>query len=50
MTAEKRPSPEKDGRRPVNEERINAALYDATDTQTVTIGAGALSSVADIFE
>jgi hypothetical protein len=34
----------------VNEERINAALRDATDTRVVTIGAGVLASVDDVFE
>ncbi|HET7480518.1 MAG TPA: sn-glycerol-1-phosphate dehydrogenase [Rubrobacteraceae bacterium] len=31
-------------------ERINAALRDATDTQTVEIGPGALATVAEVFE
>jgi glycerol-1-phosphate dehydrogenase [NAD(P)+] len=34
----------------VNEERVRAALADATDTRRVTIEAGALASVADVFE
>ena len=34
----------------MSEERVNAALRDATDTQRVTIEAGALDSVADVFE
>jgi glycerol-1-phosphate dehydrogenase [NAD(P)+] len=33
----------------MNEERINTALGDATDTETVRIEAGVLSSVADAF-
>ena len=33
----------------MNDERINAALRDATDTQNVVIGAGVLSSVDDVF-
>ncbi len=33
----------------MNGERIDAALHDATDTQSVTIGAGVLTSVADVF-
>ena len=33
----------------MNEERINAALRDATDTQTVLIGRGVLASVDDVF-
>src|SRR4051812_5006950 len=34
----------------MNDELINAALRDATDTQSVTIGTGTLASVDDIFE
>jgi glycerol-1-phosphate dehydrogenase [NAD(P)+] len=34
----------------MNYERIETALQEATDTRTVTIGAGKLASVADIFE
>jgi glycerol-1-phosphate dehydrogenase [NAD(P)+] len=34
----------------MNDELINEALRDATDTQNVTIGTGALASVEDIFE
>ena len=34
----------------MNDERIETALQEATDTRTVTIGAGKLASVADIFE
>lgn len=34
----------------MNDERIENALRDATDTQDVIIGAGVLSSVADVFE
>lgn len=34
----------------MNDERVNAALEDATDTQTVEIEAGVLASVADVFE
>src|SRR3954451_18979792 len=34
----------------MNDELINAALRDATDTQNVTIGTGALASVEDVFE
>jgi glycerol-1-phosphate dehydrogenase [NAD(P)+] len=33
----------------MNDERINAALRDATDTQNVTIGKGVLASVDDVF-
>ena len=33
----------------MNDERINAALRDATDTQKVLIGEGALASVEDVF-
>jgi len=38
------------GRDSVNHQRIDAALRDATDTQNVTIGAGVLGSVEDVFE
>ncbi len=34
----------------MNDERIDAALREATDTQQVTIDTGALASVADLFE
>ena len=34
----------------MNDERIETALQEATDTRTVTIGAGKLASVADVFE
>jgi glycerol-1-phosphate dehydrogenase [NAD(P)+] len=34
----------------MNEELVNAALRDATDTRTVNIGEGALGSVAEVFE
>jgi glycerol-1-phosphate dehydrogenase [NAD(P)+] len=34
----------------MNDERIEAALQEATDTRSVTIGAGVLASVADTFE
>ncbi len=34
----------------MNDERIRAALQDATDTEQVVIGEGALASVADVFE
>jgi glycerol-1-phosphate dehydrogenase [NAD(P)+] len=34
----------------MNDERIEAALRDATDTQNVVIAAGALTSVAGVFE
>jgi glycerol-1-phosphate dehydrogenase [NAD(P)+] len=34
----------------MNDELINAALRDATDTQNVTIGTGTLASVEDVFE
>jgi glycerol-1-phosphate dehydrogenase [NAD(P)+] len=34
----------------MNEELVNAALRDATDTRTVNIGEGALGSVAEDFE
>jgi glycerol-1-phosphate dehydrogenase [NAD(P)+] len=34
----------------MNDERIEAALQEATDTRSVTIGAGVLASVADAFE
>ena len=34
----------------MNDERIEAALQEATDTRNVTIGAGVLASVADVFE
>ncbi len=34
----------------MNEELVNAALRDATDTRIVTIVAGALSSVVDVFK
>lgn len=34
----------------MNDGRIEAALRDATDTRNVTIGAGVLSSVAEVFE
>ncbi len=34
----------------MNDERIETALQEATETRTVTIGAGKLASVADIFE
>jgi glycerol-1-phosphate dehydrogenase [NAD(P)+] len=34
----------------MNDERINAALRDATDTRSVTIGTGVLDSVEDVFE
>ncbi len=34
----------------MNEELVNAALRDATDTRTVKIGEGALGSVAEVFE
>ncbi|HKH77820.1 MAG TPA: sn-glycerol-1-phosphate dehydrogenase [Rubrobacteraceae bacterium] len=34
----------------MNEELVNAALRDATDTRTVIIGEGALGSVAEVFE
>ncbi len=34
----------------MNDERINAALRDATDTHDVTIGTGALSLAGDLFE
>ena len=34
----------------MNEELVNGALRDATDTQTVNIGEGALASVAEVFE
>jgi glycerol-1-phosphate dehydrogenase [NAD(P)+] len=34
----------------VNEELVNGALRDATDTRTVRIGEGALGSVAEVFE
>jgi glycerol-1-phosphate dehydrogenase [NAD(P)+] len=33
----------------MNDERINVALRDATDTQNVTIGKGVLASVDDVF-
>ena len=33
----------------MDDDRINAALRDATDTQNVTIGAGVLTSVDDVF-
>ena len=33
----------------MDDERINAALRDATDTQNVTIGAGMLTSVNEVF-
>lgn len=33
----------------MNNERISSALRDATDTEQVVIGAGALASVADVF-
>jgi glycerol-1-phosphate dehydrogenase [NAD(P)+] len=33
----------------MNEELVNGALRDATDTQTVYIGEGALASVAEVF-
>ncbi|MGH3147413.1 MAG: iron-containing alcohol dehydrogenase, partial [Rubrobacter sp.] len=33
----------------MNEERISAALREATDTENVTIGSGALASVEDLF-
>jgi glycerol-1-phosphate dehydrogenase [NAD(P)+] len=33
----------------MNEELVNGALRDATDTQTVNIGEGALASVAGVF-
>ena len=34
----------------MNDERIGAALREASDTRQVTIAAGALASVADVFE
>lgn len=34
----------------MNDEKINAALRDATDTREVLIGPGALASVAEVFE
>ncbi len=34
----------------MNEDLVNAALRDATDTRTVKIGEGALGSVAEVFE
>jgi len=34
----------------MNEELVNGALRDATDTQTVNIGEGTLASVAEVFE
>jgi glycerol-1-phosphate dehydrogenase [NAD(P)+] len=34
----------------VNEELVNGALRDATDTRTVRIGEGTLGSVAEVFE
>ena len=34
----------------MNDERIETALQEATDTRTVTIGAGKLGSVAEVFE
>ena len=34
----------------MNDERIETALQEATETRTVTIGAGKLASVADVFE
>ena len=34
----------------MNEELVNGALRDATDTQTVKIGEGVLGSVAEVFE
>jgi glycerol-1-phosphate dehydrogenase [NAD(P)+] len=34
----------------MNEELVNAALRDATDTRTVNIGEGVLGSVAEVFE
>ena len=34
----------------MNDERIKAALRDATDTRNVTIATGALASVADLFD
>jgi glycerol-1-phosphate dehydrogenase [NAD(P)+] len=34
----------------MNEELVNGALRDATDTRTVRIGEGALGSVAEVFE
>ncbi|MBA3610829.1 MAG: sn-glycerol-1-phosphate dehydrogenase, partial [Rubrobacter sp.] len=34
----------------MNDGRIEDALCDATDTRNVTIGAGVLSSVAEVFE
>ena len=33
----------------MNEERIGAALQEATDTENVTIGSGVLASVGDLF-
>jgi glycerol-1-phosphate dehydrogenase [NAD(P)+] len=33
----------------MSEDRINAALREATDTQNVTIGAGVIASVGDVF-
>nr|MBA3790566.1 iron-containing alcohol dehydrogenase [Rubrobacter sp.] len=33
----------------MNDERINAALREATDTENVTIGSGVLASVDDLF-
>jgi hypothetical protein len=33
----------------MGEQRIEAALREATDTQNVNIGAGALTSVPDVF-
>ncbi len=34
----------------MSDERINAALRDATDTRDVTIGPGMLASAGDLFE
>ncbi len=34
----------------MNDERIKAALRDATDTRNITIATGALASVADLFD
>ena len=34
----------------MSEQRINAALEEATDTRDVNIGAGALASVPEVFE
>ena len=33
----------------MSEQRIEAALREATDTRNVNIGAGALASVPDVF-